>query len=226
MSVPSSRPADLPRTSASARPYLLRRSPLEAFLRRAVEHRRARRRSTSPGSTIGLYLALALRSLVRDPKPILWNLLWNAGERLAPVPRAAAAARLLAQPPLRRRASCARAPGRSSPRSCSSRRSRSRSRSARASTSRRSASTSSAAISVATSDQPAPLELRDDHRGDAALGSASAAACSSSATASRSTTCARRSARAAAGSTTSSSGASRPAPACSTRARRRASSTS
>ena len=30
------------------------------------------------GLTIGLYLALALRALVRDPKPILWNLLWNA----------------------------------------------------------------------------------------------------------------------------------------------------
>jgi len=29
------------------------------------------------GLAIGLYLALALRSLVRDPKPILWNLLWN-----------------------------------------------------------------------------------------------------------------------------------------------------
>ena len=30
------------------------------------------------GLTIGLYIALALRSVVRDPKPILWNLLWKA----------------------------------------------------------------------------------------------------------------------------------------------------
>jgi len=29
------------------------------------------------GLVIGLYLALALRSEIRDPKPILWNLLWN-----------------------------------------------------------------------------------------------------------------------------------------------------
>ena len=29
------------------------------------------------GLTIGLYLALALRSVIFDPKPILWNLLWD-----------------------------------------------------------------------------------------------------------------------------------------------------
>jgi hypothetical protein len=31
------------------------------------------------GLTIGLYMAVVLRALVRDPKPILWNLLWNQG---------------------------------------------------------------------------------------------------------------------------------------------------
>ncbi len=30
------------------------------------------------GLTIGLYIALVLRSVVRDPSPILWNLLWKA----------------------------------------------------------------------------------------------------------------------------------------------------
>ena len=29
------------------------------------------------GLTIGLYFALALRSAIVDPKPILWNLLWD-----------------------------------------------------------------------------------------------------------------------------------------------------
>ena len=60
----------------TARPYLLRRGPLTTFARRAV--------SVASlvvvdliGLTIGLYLALALRSLLFDPKPILWNLLWD-----------------------------------------------------------------------------------------------------------------------------------------------------
>ena len=60
----------------SSRPYLLRRSPLEAFARRAASVL-ALVLIDITGLTIGLYLAIALRSLVRDPKPILWNLLWN-----------------------------------------------------------------------------------------------------------------------------------------------------
>ena len=64
------------------------------------------------GLTIGLYAAIALRSLVRDPEADPLEPPLGPGERLAPVPRAAPAARVLAQPPLRRRGSCGRAPGR------------------------------------------------------------------------------------------------------------------
>jgi exopolysaccharide biosynthesis polyprenyl glycosylphosphotransferase len=60
----------------AARPYLLRRGPLTTFFRRTV--------SVASlvfvdlvGLTIGLYLALALRSVLFDPKPVLWNLLWD-----------------------------------------------------------------------------------------------------------------------------------------------------
>ncbi len=60
----------------SARPYLLRRSPLEAFVRRAASVL-ALVAIDLIGLTVGLYVAIALRSLVRDPKPILWNLLWT-----------------------------------------------------------------------------------------------------------------------------------------------------
>ena len=41
------------------------------------QRRVARRRRPRRVSTIGLYLALALRSAIVDPKPILWNLLWD-----------------------------------------------------------------------------------------------------------------------------------------------------
>jgi exopolysaccharide biosynthesis polyprenyl glycosylphosphotransferase len=60
----------------SSRPYLLRRSPLEAFARRAASVIVLVVIDVT-GLTIGLYAAIALRSLVRDPTPILWNLLWN-----------------------------------------------------------------------------------------------------------------------------------------------------
>jgi exopolysaccharide biosynthesis polyprenyl glycosylphosphotransferase len=60
----------------AARPYLLRRGPLTTFFRRTI--------SVASlvlvdliGLTIGLYFALALRSLLFDPKPVLWNLLWD-----------------------------------------------------------------------------------------------------------------------------------------------------
>jgi exopolysaccharide biosynthesis polyprenyl glycosylphosphotransferase len=61
----------------SARPYLLRRNPLETFARR-VASILALVVIDITGLTIGLYAAIALRALVRDPHPILWNLLWNA----------------------------------------------------------------------------------------------------------------------------------------------------
>jgi exopolysaccharide biosynthesis polyprenyl glycosylphosphotransferase len=60
----------------SARPYLLRRSPFEAFVRRAGSVV-ALVLIDITGLTVGLYVAIVLRSLVRDPKPILWNLLWT-----------------------------------------------------------------------------------------------------------------------------------------------------
>jgi len=60
----------------SSRPYLLRRSPLEAFARRAASVF-VLVLIDIVGLTIGLYVAIAIRALVRDPKPVLWNLLWN-----------------------------------------------------------------------------------------------------------------------------------------------------
>ncbi len=60
----------------SARPYLLGKSGLRTFARRAISIA-ALGVIDLAGLTIGLYLALALRAWIRDPKPILWNLLWN-----------------------------------------------------------------------------------------------------------------------------------------------------
>src|SRR5712691_671826 len=60
----------------SARPYLLTRSPLKTLARRAASIGALVVIDLS-GLVIGVYFALALRSLIRDPKPILWNLLWN-----------------------------------------------------------------------------------------------------------------------------------------------------
>ncbi len=57
-------------------PYLLTRSPLTTFVRRALSMA-ALAALDIAGLTIGLYVALALRSLIRDPRPILWSLLWN-----------------------------------------------------------------------------------------------------------------------------------------------------
>jgi exopolysaccharide biosynthesis polyprenyl glycosylphosphotransferase len=56
---------------------MLRRDPLEAFARRVVSIV-ALVVIDITGLTIGLYVALVLRSVVRDPSPILWNLLWKA----------------------------------------------------------------------------------------------------------------------------------------------------
>jgi exopolysaccharide biosynthesis polyprenyl glycosylphosphotransferase len=60
----------------SGRPYLLTRNPLRTFLRRAVSVAGLVVVDLA-GLSIGLYFALALRSEIRDPKPILWNLLWD-----------------------------------------------------------------------------------------------------------------------------------------------------
>jgi len=60
----------------SSRPYLIRRSPLEAFARRAASVF-VLVLIDIVGLTIGLYVAIAIRALVSDPKPVLWNLLWN-----------------------------------------------------------------------------------------------------------------------------------------------------
>jgi exopolysaccharide biosynthesis polyprenyl glycosylphosphotransferase len=56
---------------------MLRRNPLKAFVRRVVSIA-ALIAIDITGLTIGLYIALVLRSVVRDPSPILWNLLWKA----------------------------------------------------------------------------------------------------------------------------------------------------
>jgi len=66
-----------PEDVRSARPYMLRRNPLKAFVRRAMSIV-ALIAIDVTGLTIGLYIALVLRSVVRDPSPILWNLLWKA----------------------------------------------------------------------------------------------------------------------------------------------------
>jgi exopolysaccharide biosynthesis polyprenyl glycosylphosphotransferase len=59
----------------SARPYLLS-SPLKNMVRRAASIAVLVLIDVG-GLVIGLYAALAVRSLVFDPKPILWGLLWN-----------------------------------------------------------------------------------------------------------------------------------------------------
>jgi exopolysaccharide biosynthesis polyprenyl glycosylphosphotransferase len=65
-----------PEDVRSARPYLLSRGSLRSFVRR-VGSIAALVVIDLSGLVIGVYGALALRSLVRDPKPILWNLLWT-----------------------------------------------------------------------------------------------------------------------------------------------------
>ena len=60
----------------AARPYLFTRSPLTSAARRIVSIAVMAAIDLS-GLMIGLYGALAFRSLLFDPKPILWNLLWQ-----------------------------------------------------------------------------------------------------------------------------------------------------
>lgn len=57
------------------RPYILARSPLLTFARRVVSIAVLVAIDLG-GLTLGLYAALTLRSLVVDPRPILWNLIW------------------------------------------------------------------------------------------------------------------------------------------------------
>jgi exopolysaccharide biosynthesis polyprenyl glycosylphosphotransferase len=58
------------------RPYLLTRSPFMTMLRRIVSIAMLVAIDLS-GLTIGLFGALALRALIDDPRPILWNLVWD-----------------------------------------------------------------------------------------------------------------------------------------------------
>ena len=60
----------------ATKPYLFSRSPLKTFARRLASTL-ALFTIDVAGLTLGLYAALALRSLVFDPKPILWGLLWD-----------------------------------------------------------------------------------------------------------------------------------------------------
>ena len=83
----------------SGRPYLLRRDPFEVLVRRFVSIATLVVIDLA-GLTIGLYAAIALRALVRTRSRSSGT---SSGtrRRLAAVPRAAPAARVLAQPPLR-----------------------------------------------------------------------------------------------------------------------------
>jgi exopolysaccharide biosynthesis polyprenyl glycosylphosphotransferase len=60
----------------AARPYLLAPTPLKALTRRAASTLVLAVIDVG-GLILGLFLALALRAEVVDPKPILWGLLWD-----------------------------------------------------------------------------------------------------------------------------------------------------
>ena len=60
----------------ASRPYLLSRSPLKTLVRRTLSVA-ALATLDIAGLVLGLYVALALRALVFDPKPVLWGLLWD-----------------------------------------------------------------------------------------------------------------------------------------------------
>jgi exopolysaccharide biosynthesis polyprenyl glycosylphosphotransferase len=60
----------------SIRPYVLSRTPLKTLVRRLASVLTLAAIDIG-GLVIGLYAALTLRSLVFDPKPILWGLLWD-----------------------------------------------------------------------------------------------------------------------------------------------------
>ncbi len=75
MSLPAKEPPPV-EDARSARPYLLRRSPLEAFARRTVSVL-ALVGLDVVGLTLGLYAALVLRYWYRYRPPILWTPLWD-----------------------------------------------------------------------------------------------------------------------------------------------------
>src|SRR6478672_6078733 len=60
----------------AARPYYLSSSPFKTMGRRLLSILMLLTIDVA-GLVIGLYAALAVRSLVLDPKPILWGLLWT-----------------------------------------------------------------------------------------------------------------------------------------------------
>ena len=60
----------------AAKPYLLSASPVKSLLRRLASIAVLATIDIT-GLVLGLYAALTLRSLVVDPKPILWGLLWD-----------------------------------------------------------------------------------------------------------------------------------------------------
>jgi exopolysaccharide biosynthesis polyprenyl glycosylphosphotransferase len=60
----------------ASRPYLLSTSPLRSFARRLLSVV-ALVVIDVGGLVLGLYLALAVRAVVRDPKPVLWGFLWD-----------------------------------------------------------------------------------------------------------------------------------------------------
>jgi exopolysaccharide biosynthesis polyprenyl glycosylphosphotransferase len=65
-----------PEDVRAAKPYLLSASPVRSLLRRLASITVLASIDIA-GLVIGLYAALALRSAIVDPKPILWGLLWN-----------------------------------------------------------------------------------------------------------------------------------------------------
>jgi exopolysaccharide biosynthesis polyprenyl glycosylphosphotransferase len=60
----------------AAKPYLLSRSPVKSLVRRLASIAVLATIDIT-GLVLGLYAALTLRSLLVDPKPILWGLLWD-----------------------------------------------------------------------------------------------------------------------------------------------------
>jgi exopolysaccharide biosynthesis polyprenyl glycosylphosphotransferase len=60
----------------SVKPYIFSRTPVRTFVRRSVSIL-ALVAIDIAGLVLGLYLALALRAFVFDPKPVLWGLLWD-----------------------------------------------------------------------------------------------------------------------------------------------------
>jgi exopolysaccharide biosynthesis polyprenyl glycosylphosphotransferase len=60
----------------AATPYFLSRTPLKSLARRVISIL-ALAALDIGGLILGLYLALALRAVIFDPKPVLWGLLWD-----------------------------------------------------------------------------------------------------------------------------------------------------